>query len=360
MYSAPAASAAYAASAASAASVATQVVPDPQFILALEAIPAEDWCRTWAAGRTFMLRRTSKKVRQAVDNIRPPAVVRSRWNFWYNYSDSDSESIQKIEIMARGLEQMKERCTITSFVMSNTTMDIKSFAFLVRTLGSIAQGLLHLEFSSCSICDDKTTELIELLENCQALKSLVLSNNSFTTPIVLLLSPVLSRLNNLSHIDFTYNEIRNIGVAMIGKLLGQCPALRHVDLSYNDFGDKGATALANALSKYNVLSRLSINNCNISNIGAERLFGVLSQCPTLAYLELHSNLINDAGVCRIVEMLSECSALKTLIHLNISYNKFGSIGSEKIAEMLHNVPTLKCSYSYQTKWSSCIYQGALM
>ena len=291
-----------------------------------------------------MLRRTSKKVRQAVDMMRPPVVVRSRWKFWYN--NSDSKSIQKIEIMARGFEQMKERCTITSFVMSNTTMNIKSFAFLVRTLGSIAQGLLHLDFSSCSNCDDKTTELIELLANCQALKSLVLSNNSFTAPAVLLLTPVLSKLNNLSHIDFTDNEIRDIGVAIIGELIGQCPTLRHVDLSRNDFGDPGARVLANALSKYNVLSRLSINNCNIGNTGAERLFGVLWQCPTLVHLELHTNLINDAGVCRIVEMLSECSALNTLTRLDISYNNFGSIGSEKIAKMLHNVPTLKCSYSY--------------
>jgi Leucine-rich repeat (LRR) protein len=320
-------------------------LPDLSFVAVLEAVPAEDWCRTWPAERTIMLRMTSKRVREAVDNMHSPVVVRTRWNFWYNYSDSDSESIQKIEIMARGFEQMKERCTITSFVMSNISMDIKSFAFLVRTLGSIAQGLLHLEFSSCSICDDKTTELIELLENCQALKSLVLSNNSFTTPIVLLLSPVLSKLNNLSHIDFTYNEIRNIGVAMIGQLLGQCPALRHVDLSYNDFGDKGASALACALSKNNVLSRLSINNCDIGNTGAERLFGVLWQCPTLVHLELNRNLINDAGAAMIAGVLVQCSALTCL---DISYNKFGSIGSEKIAKMLHNVPTLKCSYSYNS------------
>lgn len=247
--------------------------------------------------------------------------------------------------MARGLEQMKVRCTITSFVMSNTTMDIKSFAFLVRTLGSIAQGLLHLDFSSCSICDDKTTEFLELLAKCQALKSLVLSNNSFATPAVLLLEPVLRRLNNLSHIDFSNNEIRYIGVVMIGGLLGQCPALRHLDLSLNIFGDEGATVLAKALSKYDVLSHLSINNCNIGNTGAERLFSVvLGQCPTLAHVELSCNLINDAGVCRIVEMLQECSALNTLTHLDISHNEFGPYGAKKIAEMLHNVPTLKCSY----------------
>lgn len=144
---------------------------------------------------------------------------------------------------------MKESCKITSFVMSNISMDIKSFAFLVRTLGSIAQGLFHLEFTSYTYYDDKTPELTGLLADCKALQSLVIRNNSFVTPTMLQLSPVLSKLNNLSHIDFSYNKIREIG-----NLLEQCPVLEHVDLSYNDLGDSGASALAIALSKNNVLS----------------------------------------------------------------------------------------------------------
>ena len=49
---------------------------DNAFTAALEAVPAEDWCRTWAAGRTIMLRRTSKRVKEVVDKMRLPAVVR--------------------------------------------------------------------------------------------------------------------------------------------------------------------------------------------------------------------------------------------------------------------------------------------
>jgi hypothetical protein len=66
---------------------ATQTQPlllaaDAPFAAALEAIPAEDWCRTWAAGRTIMLRRTSKRVREVVDKMRLPAVVRLSRSFW--------------------------------------------------------------------------------------------------------------------------------------------------------------------------------------------------------------------------------------------------------------------------------------
>ena len=52
------------------------------FVAALGAVPAEDWCRTWAAGRTIMLRWTSKKVKEAVDKMRLPAVVRLSRSFW--------------------------------------------------------------------------------------------------------------------------------------------------------------------------------------------------------------------------------------------------------------------------------------
>jgi hypothetical protein len=39
------------------------------FAAALEAIPADDWCRNWAAGQTIMLSRTSKRVKEVVDKM---------------------------------------------------------------------------------------------------------------------------------------------------------------------------------------------------------------------------------------------------------------------------------------------------
>jgi hypothetical protein len=52
-----------------------KVLATDAFAAALDAVPAEDWCRTWAAGRTIMLRCTSKKVQEVVDKMRLPAVV---------------------------------------------------------------------------------------------------------------------------------------------------------------------------------------------------------------------------------------------------------------------------------------------
>jgi hypothetical protein len=79
---------------------ATQTQPlllatDTPFAAALEAIPAEDWCRTWAAGRTIMLRRTSKRVKEIVDKMRLPAVVRLSRSCWGDtHNDTADEKRQ--------------------------------------------------------------------------------------------------------------------------------------------------------------------------------------------------------------------------------------------------------------------------
>ena len=52
------------------------LLPADAFAAALGAVPAEDWCRTSSAGSTIMMRRTSKRVKEVVDKMRLPAVVR--------------------------------------------------------------------------------------------------------------------------------------------------------------------------------------------------------------------------------------------------------------------------------------------
>ncbi len=51
------------------------------FAAALGAIPPDGWCRTWAAGRTIMLRRTTKRVKEVVHNMRQLAGIRLGRNF---------------------------------------------------------------------------------------------------------------------------------------------------------------------------------------------------------------------------------------------------------------------------------------
>ena len=82
------------------------------FVAALGAVPAEDWCRTWAAGRTIMLRRTSKKVKEAVDKMRLPAVVRLSRRFWDDARNGTGE--EKRQVVLRQLAAMTGWCRIST------------------------------------------------------------------------------------------------------------------------------------------------------------------------------------------------------------------------------------------------------
>ena len=46
--------------------------PSDAFTAALVAIPAGDWCRTWAENRTMLLRVTSRRVKEVVHRLRTP------------------------------------------------------------------------------------------------------------------------------------------------------------------------------------------------------------------------------------------------------------------------------------------------
>ncbi len=106
-------------------SQATQTQPlllaTDAFAVVLEAIPAEDWCRTWAAGRTIMLRRTSKTVKEVVDKMRLPAVVRLSRSFWGD-AHRNGMAAEKLQFMMRQLPLMTACCRITTLELSHCDM----------------------------------------------------------------------------------------------------------------------------------------------------------------------------------------------------------------------------------------------
>jgi hypothetical protein len=129
---------------------ATQTQPSvlaaDAFVAALGAVPAEDWCRTWAAGRTIVLRRTSKRVKEAVDKMRLPAVVRLSRGFCDDARNGTGEA--KLEFVLRQLAAMTARCLITT-----------------------------LELPKCEIKGQEAGRLAEVLAQCPALAHLNLSQN---------------------------------------------------------------------------------------------------------------------------------------------------------------------------------------
>ena len=92
------------------------------FPVSLEVIPDEDWCRTWAVGRTIMLSRTSKIVEEVVDKMRLPAVVRLSRSFWDDslrvfrlerIESLNGTAAEKRQFVMRQLTVATVRCRIT-------------------------------------------------------------------------------------------------------------------------------------------------------------------------------------------------------------------------------------------------------
>jgi hypothetical protein len=140
---------------------ATQTQP---LLLAADAFAAApavepEWCKLWEpflqntneqgiwpVDRTIMLRRTSKRVKEVVDKMRLPAVVRLSRSFWNDARNGTGEA--KLQFVLRQLAAMTAWCRITT-----------------------------LELPNCKIIGQDAERLAEVLAQCPALAHLDLSGN---------------------------------------------------------------------------------------------------------------------------------------------------------------------------------------
>jgi hypothetical protein len=268
------------------------------FAAALGAVPAEDWCRTWAACRTIMLRRTSKRVKEAVDKMRLPAVVRLSRSFWYDARNGTNRA--KLEFVLRELAAMTRRCHITS-----------------------------LELPEWDMGGQDAERLAGVLAQCPALAHLALSGNSdFGAGGGERLAGVLGQCRELVHLNLSGTNIREVGGERLAGVLGQCRELVHLNLSRTNIRAAGAERLEGVLAQCPALAHLNL--CG-NWVGAESLAGILARCPALAHLDLSWNQIGPARTERLAEVLGQCPALA---HLNVSWNRIGDAGAENLAKML--------------------------
>jgi hypothetical protein len=198
------------------------------FAAALGAVPAEDWCRTWAAGRTIMLRRTSKRVKEAVDKMRLSAVVRLSRSFWDD--GRNGTAAEKLQFVFKQLATLTTQCRITT-----------------------------LELPKCDMKGQDGERLVGVLAQCPSLAHLDLNGNS---------------------------DFRTAGAERLAGVLGQCRELVHLHLSRNKFGAGGAERLAGVLGQCAALAHVNLCNNEMGTGGTGRLAGVLGQCRELVHLNL--------------------------------------------------------------------------
>jgi hypothetical protein len=137
------------------------------FSTALAAVPAEDWCRTWAADRTIMLRMTSKSVKEVVDKMSLPVVVRLRRSFWDEARHGTAAEI--LQFVMNQLTALTAQCHISTLELPRCEACCGNFA---STPASLA-----LQRQQCCLCNAR---LAGVMAKCPALAHLHLTFNAIT------------------------------------------------------------------------------------------------------------------------------------------------------------------------------------
>lgn len=273
-----------AAATASAAIVATHVAPDPLFVKALVTIPTEDWCRTWPADQTFMLRITSKRVKEAVVKMRLPVVVCLNMNLFDN--TRNGIIIQKKKLLTQ----------MTSF-----------YSIIKLVLPGFYYGT----------CD----HILALLGQCPKLEHLDIKNNHIYVEGSNKIAKAIGQLTHLRHLNLEKNYIESKGMEYLAGEIRKCTALQHLNIGYNNFGVIGANHLAGALLNCSALTALNLSGNSIKNEGLDSLVRA-SQFRALTSVDLSDNQIEGATSLR--SLLEHCPSLTSL---NVNQNSIGTRGT---------------------------------
>jgi Ran GTPase-activating protein (RanGAP) involved in mRNA processing and transport len=344
---------------ASTTAIASQVTPnlsdlfEAPFVVALEAVPAEDWCRTWPAERTIMLRRTSKRVKEAVDKMRLPVVVRLNRSFL----DKDNISNDTVDIHQFVISQLNRM----SIQFCITTLDL-SVCYRRQKVDNLPQcpSLANLNLARNNIGPEGAEILARVLGQCTALTDLNLATNNIGPEGAEILARVLPQCPSLTYLNLANNKIGPEGAEILARVLGQCKAMTYLNLANNKIGLKGVEMLAPVLPQCPSLNKLYFELNNIGPEGAEILAGVLGQCKAMTSLKLGSNEIVNGAIsitgnlpqtlteldlsdnyinCTIdiARNLPQCVALT---HLDLSCNSIRNIGAANIAKVLKQCTSL--------------------
>jgi hypothetical protein len=251
------------------------------FNATLEALPAEDWGRTWAADRTIMLRRTSKRVKDAIDKMRLPVNV---------YMNSRANKKQQFSIGK--LNQLGNKWNITSLELPNCDCACDLLVCAMHTITSI-------NFSFNKIDEKGANILAGLLAQCPLLVHVDLGNNHLCDKGVESLAGVLGQCSALAYLNLKSNNINNKGASCIVGILTGSPALaiKYLDLSNNWIDSEGIEEIARVIP--NCPSLVHVNLCNNMfeykrseyEIAIEKMF---EQCGTLSYYNIESNYRDDS------------------------------------------------------------------
>ena len=346
------------------------------FTEVIQIVPGVDLCNTWNAGRTIMLRRTSKRVKDAIDKIRPPTEVILNMSFWNDIRNGTIN--EKIQLVTRQLRVLATTCLITRLELPRSKMNIKEILDQCKSLTNLnlhdnnlgTTGVISLigVLGQCSVLNlahnnidtEGATRLVDVLtqctylnlcnnnigtiglesfEKCKTLTRLTYLNLCYNQINTVNIDKILSQNTGLTHLDLSQNQINTLSFDRI-QIQTKYFALTDFNLSYNHIGVDGAVSLASVLKQCTALTRLNLAYDYIGTEGATSLAGALGQYTSLFKLYLASNFIGNDGIERLIEVLSQSNNL-AITYITLSGNGIDEDRANNLAEVFgHRVKLL--------------------
>ena len=176
-------------------------------------------------------------------------------------------------------------------------------------------ALRHLNLSNNALYAAGIVRLFRVLDNCLALRSLVLTHSNIDSILAQSFGHRLRRCPALCKLDLSSNRIGKSGFVNITKG-NRIARLTHLNLAHNmiDATNDEGTVLhfQVALRSSRALTHLVLKNNRLGNGVMQAIVAELPGCATLVLLDLDGCFISDAGVQNLAQAIPQCRSLAVL------------------------------------------------
>eukprot|EP01041_Mallomonas_annulata_P009325 gene9325-19354_t len=146
----------------------------------------------------------------------------------------------------------------------------------------------------------------------------------------------MANMTNVCGVSFSCNNFSSEEIVEVSQMIRKNLQIQKVYLDGNNFGPLGMQSLTNDLSTHTNLNTLHLCDNNITPESAIFIASNLLSKNNLHTLILKNNKLSSLGILHMRNILV-LQENKSLTHLDISFNKIGTEGSQHIADLLqHN------------------------
>ena len=252
---------------------------------------------------------------------------------------------------------------VIDYVLKNTILKKLNMSWESGGAIILHRQLEHTKLGIPNSSDAKRVVDINILYDgyCEcSLKTVNFSNKNITDNAVCIIAFGLYNNNmTIQKLDFSYNNITDVGVVAIGdsfrtnsslkvllfsgnnisykgaKVISEFilinKSLQILDISCNSISDNGAMAISDCLKNDYTLQELYLSSNQITTVGAEKIGEAIQVNNTLQKLSVSHNPLCD-GVITICDGL-KCN--NTLLELDLSQSQITNENAKVIAEVIH-------------------------